>query len=175
LFTTSSTVFNGKKGLLRICIHTDMPCSCYVKAANRWRTKVVSSRAVVRLKITLDRKRKRQHQQNPVAAAACNMHKCSGVWHAPVQSGENTTFSNPGIPQASSARHIDSRDSPSSTISSLLGDGTDGVMSIIPVSLTIASNVAVSVDLNSIRCVAVLTAGAMHGQPVQSAILPSHV
>jgi hypothetical protein len=166
---------DGKKSLFRICNYTEMPCPCYVKAPNRWRTKVVSSRAVVRQKITINRKRKRQHQQNPVAAAACNMHKCSDVLHSPVQVGENTTFSNPRISQASGARHIDPRDSPSGTISPLPGNGTDGMISLISVSLTIASNVAVSIDLDSIGCVAVLTAGAMHGQPVQGAVLPSHI
>jgi hypothetical protein len=119
--------------------------------------------------------RKRQHQQNPVDAAACNMHRCSDVWHAPVQASENATFSNPRIPQTSCARHIDPRDPPSGTISSWLSDGADGVVPVIPVSLTIASNVAVSVDLNGIGCVAVLTSRAMHSQPVQSTALPAHV
>jgi hypothetical protein len=118
-----------------------------------------------------------QHQQSPVTAAACNMHRCSD---APIvlscwEAGENTTFSNPRIPQATSARHIDPRDPPSGTISPLLGNGTDGVISLISVSLTIASDVAVSVDLNGVGRVTILTPSAMHGQSIQSAALPSHI
>jgi hypothetical protein len=164
--------------MFRVCNCTDM--LWYVKAADRWRTKVVSSRAVVRLKITIDRKRKWQHQQSPVAAAACNMHKCSDAQMflsccRVGEAGEKIACLDPRIPQASSTRHIDPRDPPSGTISPLFGNGTDGVVSLISVSLTIATNIAVPVDLNSIGCVAVLTPSAMHGQSIQSTALPSHV
>jgi len=83
--------------------------------------------------------------------------------------------SHPRISQASSPSDIDSREAPADAVGPAFSYRADSVVPIVVVAVSAASNIAVAVNLHSGVCVAVLTASAVHGQPIQSTTLPSDV